>query len=82
MAYQKCDPEDVESLDVDSEDEDDYLKQKFDPEYKNLIAIRARKRKGGVKDWFYDDPTTATRISLREQNLENAAIRHGADVIR
>ncbi|KAK1377426.1 Phosphoinositide phospholipase C [Heracleum sosnowskyi] len=76
---QKCDPEDAERFD---EDEDDNLKQNVDPEYKNLIAIRARKRKGGVKDWFYDDPTTATRISLREQNLESAAIRHGADVIR
>lgn len=58
------------------------LKQNVDPEYKNLIAIRARKRKGGIEDWFHDDPTSATRISLRETNLEKSVISHGADVIR
>lgn len=83
MAWQRYALEDAESLDEDGlEDEDDNLKQNADPEYKNLIAIRARKRKGGVKDWFHDDPTSATRISLKETSLENAVISHRSDVIR
>ncbi|WOH10966.1 hypothetical protein DCAR_0830443 [Daucus carota subsp. sativus] len=81
--YKRYALEDAESLDEDGlEDEDDNLKQNADPEYKNLIAIRARKRKGGVKDWFHDDPTSATRISLKETSLENAVISHRSDVIR
>ncbi|KAK1365508.1 Phosphoinositide phospholipase C [Heracleum sosnowskyi] len=80
---QKYEPEDAESpLEDDLKDENANLKQNADPEYKHLIAICARKRKGGIKDWFHDDPSSATRISLREHNLEHAVINHGADVIR
>ncbi|KAL8093044.1 phosphoinositide phospholipase C 2-like [Apium graveolens] len=64
------------------QDDKSNLKQNVDPEYKHLIAICARKRKGGIKDWLHDDPNKVTRISLREQNLESAVIDHGADVIR
>ncbi|KAL1819097.1 hypothetical protein ACET3Z_013966 [Daucus carota] len=64
------------------QDERSSLKHYIDPEYKHLIAIRARKRKGGINDWLHDDPNKVTRISLREQNLESAVIDHGADVIR
>lgn len=56
--------------------------QNTDQEYKHLIAIPTRKRKGGIEDWLRDDPTAVTRISLREHNLENAVANHAADVIR
>ncbi|XP_074383019.1 phosphoinositide phospholipase C 2-like isoform X2 [Apium graveolens] len=76
----------AEEAECPSEDDLKYgnanLKEKPDPEYKHLIAIRARKRKGGIKDWFHNDASSATRISLREHNLEHAVINHGADVIR
>lgn len=76
-------PDDGECLIVeDLKDANPNLKQNADTEYKHLIAIRARKRKGGIKDWLQDDPNSVTRISLREHNLENAVINHGADVIR
>ncbi|KAL1808136.1 hypothetical protein ACET3Z_025126 [Daucus carota] len=79
----KYEVEDAESpLEDDPKDRNANTKQNADPEYKHLIAIRARKRKGGIKDWFHDDPSSATRISLREHNLEHAVINHGADVIR
>lgn len=58
------------------------MKQSLEPEYKQLIAIQAKKLRGGVKDWLHDDPTAAKRISLRETRLEKAIESHATDVIR
>nr|KJB55723.1 hypothetical protein B456_009G091400 [Gossypium raimondii] len=51
-------------------DEDE---EKVVPEYRQLIAINARKLKGGLKNWLSDDPKKVSRISLSKQNLESAA---------
>ncbi|KAK3018027.1 hypothetical protein RJ639_004517, partial [Escallonia herrerae] len=66
----------------DFKDEDHNLRKNAPPEYKHLIAIQARKRKGGIKEWFHVDPSKVTRISLREQQLEKAVRTHGTDIIR
>lgn len=73
------------SLDENDEEfqyEEESVKHNVEPEYKQLIAITAKKLKGGVKDWLHDDPTAAKRISLRETRLEKAIENHATDVIR
>ncbi|XAR60739.1 Phosphoinositide phospholipase C [Bertholletia excelsa] len=52
------------------------------PEYRSLIAIHAGKLKGGMKYWFHDDPNKVRRLSLSEQELENAALTNAASIIR
>ncbi|XP_035540582.1 phosphoinositide phospholipase C 2-like, partial [Juglans regia] len=51
------------------------------PQYKNLIAIRAAKPKG-VKDIWAIDPDKVRRLSLSEQELENAVNTRGTDIVR
>ncbi|KAJ9543093.1 hypothetical protein OSB04_022800 [Centaurea solstitialis] len=73
------------SIDENEEDfqyEEETLKHIVEPEYKQLIAITAKKLHGGVKDWLHDDPLEAKRISLRETRLEKAIENHATDVIR
>ncbi|KAL7601051.1 hypothetical protein Lser_V15G25831 [Lactuca serriola] len=83
-----CNPiEKHKSLNEDQVDEsfqyeEETVKQNTELEYKQLIAIQARKLKGGVKDWLHDDPTAVMRISLRETRLEKAVENHATDVIR
>nr|XP_043611543.1 phosphoinositide phospholipase C 2-like [Erigeron canadensis] len=74
--------EDDENKDEDFQDEEEIVKQNVESEYKQLIAIHAKKLNGGVKDWLQDDPTAAKRISLRETRLEKAIENHAKDVIR
>lgn len=52
------------------------------PEYKQLIAIRAEKMKGGIKAWLRVDSQKAHRVSLNEEKLENAVKTHGTDIVR
>lgn len=52
------------------------------PEYKRLIGIAARKRKGGMSETLKVDPHSVTRVSLGEQVFEKAAISHGTELIR
>ncbi|XP_038988955.1 phosphoinositide phospholipase C 2-like isoform X1 [Phoenix dactylifera] len=52
------------------------------PEYKHLIAIAAKKRKGELSDAFKVDPDKATRLSLSELVFEKAVISHGTEIIR
>ncbi|KAF8394919.1 hypothetical protein HHK36_018858 [Tetracentron sinense] len=72
----------------DHQDEEDLLdgdrklQQNAAPEYKNLIGIHAGKLKGGLKDWLRVDANKVRRLSLSEQELENAVITHGRDIIR
>ncbi|XP_050239845.1 phosphoinositide phospholipase C 2-like isoform X2 [Quercus robur] len=58
------------------EDEDQIF-----PEYRSLIAIHAGKPKGGIDDCLIDT-NTVRRLSLSEQELENAVKTHGAAIIR
>ncbi|KAK3019005.1 hypothetical protein RJ639_003613 [Escallonia herrerae] len=66
----------------DFKDEDHNLRKDAPSDYKHLIAIHARKRKGGIKKWLHVDPNKVTRISLREQHLEKAVTTNGTDIIR
>ncbi|KAG4145302.1 hypothetical protein ERO13_D05G089133v2 [Gossypium hirsutum] len=47
--------------------------EKVVPECRQLIAINARKLKGGLENWLSDDPKKVSRISLSKQKLESAA---------
>lgn len=58
------------------------LKQNAPLEYKHLISIQARKRKGGIKEWFKSYPDKVQRISLNEEKFEKVLIAHGADIVR
>ena len=58
------------------EDEDQIF-----PEYRSLIAIHAGKPKGGIDDCLIDT-NTVRRLSLSEQELENAVKTRGAAIIR
>lgn len=58
------------------EDEDQIF-----PEYRSLIAIHAGKPKGGINDCLINT-NTVRRLSLSEQELENAVKTHGAAIIR
>jgi hypothetical protein len=60
------------------EDEDE---ENATPEYRRLIAIHAGKPKGASNIWF-PDPNKVRRLSLSEQELENAIKSHGSDIIR
>lgn len=61
-------------------DEDEDEDQIF-PEYRSLISIHAGKPKGGIDD-FLIDTNTVRRLSLSEQELENAVKTYGAAIIR
>ncbi|KAE8656763.1 Phosphoinositide phospholipase C 7 [Hibiscus syriacus] len=67
-------PEDGEHI----EDEDE---EKVVPEYRHIIAIHAGKLKGGLENWLSDDPNKARRLSLSEQELENAVKTHGTKTV-
>ncbi|XP_027072983.2 phosphoinositide phospholipase C 2-like isoform X1 [Coffea arabica] len=76
-------PDDGEFQDEEDAHEDiQELQQNAAPKYKNLIAIHARKRKGGIKDWLKIDPNNVTRISLSEEKFEKAVLSHGGDIVR
>ncbi|KAG4198474.1 hypothetical protein ERO13_A05G088100v2 [Gossypium hirsutum] len=51
------------------------------PEYRQLIAINARKLEGGLENWLSDDPKKVSRISLSEQKLESAAKTYGTKTV-
>ncbi|KAI3952396.1 hypothetical protein MKX01_005263 [Papaver californicum] len=51
-------------------------------EYKRLIAIHAKKRKGGLKESLKVNPAKVGRLSLSEQAFEKATISNGTDIVR
>lgn len=69
-------PQDELDEEEDPQDED------VQAEYRSLIAIHAGKQKGGIENWFVDDPAKVRRLSLSEQDLENAVQIHATDIIR
>ena len=52
------------------------------PEYMHLISIHAGKPKGTLQNWLSIDEKKVRRLSLGEQELENATRRHGTDIVR
>ncbi|KAK6935726.1 C2 domain [Dillenia turbinata] len=52
------------------------------PGYKSLIAIHAGKPKGQLANALMAGLSKVTRLSLSEQELENAAKKHGTDIVR
>lgn len=53
------------------------------PEYRSLIAIHAKKLKRGSNlQTYFNDIEKVSRLSLSEQELENAITNYGHDIIR
>ncbi|KAI3943538.1 hypothetical protein MKW92_032460 [Papaver armeniacum] len=50
--------------------------------YKSLIAIHAKKYKGGLTKSLKLDPGKVERLSLSEQQLEKGAENHGTELVR
>ena len=76
------DHDELDHEDEDHEDSDQFPHQPVAPEYKHLIAISAKKRKGELSDSLKSDPHKVTRLSLSEQLLEKAVVSHGPEIIR
>ncbi|GKU93376.1 hypothetical protein SLEP1_g6971 [Rubroshorea leprosula] len=70
--------EQAEGREHDPDEDEDKTTQ----EYRHLIAIHAGKTKGELLDWLKDDPRKVRRLSLSEQELENATRKHGSAVVR
>ncbi|XP_047335434.1 phosphoinositide phospholipase C 2-like [Impatiens glandulifera] len=51
-------------------------------EYKQLITIHAKKRKGSIEECLSEDPDGAKRLSLNEQKLEKAVAVCRTDIVR
>ncbi|KAK5830563.1 Phosphoinositide phospholipase C 2 -like protein [Gossypium arboreum] len=51
-------------------------------QYRQLIAIHAGKLKGGLENWLSDDPMKVRRLSLSEQELENAIRAYTTKIVR
>ncbi|KAJ0979349.1 hypothetical protein J5N97_014823 [Dioscorea zingiberensis] len=64
---------------LEDEDPDD---GEHKPEYKRLIGIAARKKKGSMSESLIVDPHKVTRLSLSEQALDKAAENHGTELVR
>lgn len=78
-----CDKDDLDGgVDNDEEDSDDKSQHNEAPEYRKLIAIHAGKPKGGMKECLKVDPDKVRRLSLSEQQLENAVGTYGKDIVR
>lgn len=69
---------DNKDSDQDDQDEDE---ENAALQYKQLIAIHAGKPKGGLDMWHID-PMKVRRLSLSEQQLENASKTRGTDIVR
>ncbi|KAF6167987.1 hypothetical protein GIB67_020557 [Kingdonia uniflora] len=69
----------------DEEDIDDCncrSRQLGAPEYKHLIAIHAKKYKGGLKESLKIDIDKVEWLSLSEQALGKAILHHGNNLVR
>lgn len=62
---------------IEEEDEENAV-----PEYTNLIAIHATKLKDGLAKVLGSDQSKAKRLSMSEQQLENAINIHGSEIVR
>ncbi|KAG2322852.1 hypothetical protein Bca52824_016065 [Brassica carinata] len=66
----------------DDEDEVDKIQKGAPPEYKHLIAIQAGKPKGGMTECLKVDPDKVRRLSLSEEQLEDASEKYGTQIVR
>lgn len=67
----------------EEEEEEDKDENNAVPEYRSLIAIHAGKMKSGSSlKALFNDIEKVSRLSLSEQELENAIRNHGRDIIR
>lgn len=66
----------------ESDEEEDLQDEDVQAEYRSLIAIHAGKLKGGTENWFVNDPAKVRRLSLSEQDLENAVKTRATDIVR
>lgn len=66
----------------DEEEEEDPQDKDVQAEYRSLIAIHAGKLKGGTENWFVNDPAKVRRLSLSEQDLENAVKTRATEIVR
>ncbi|XP_038894759.1 phosphoinositide phospholipase C 2-like [Benincasa hispida] len=72
-----------EDMDEDHLVEEDKDEDIVIPEYRSLIAIHAKKMKRGSDlQTFFNDIEKVSRLSLSEQELENAVTNYGHDIIR
>lgn len=72
--------EDVDEDHLMEEDRDEDI---VIPEYRSLIAIHAKKLKRGSNlQTYFNDIEKVSRLSLSEQELENAITNYGHDIIR
>lgn len=70
-------------MDTDEDNEKNpKIEKQTAPEYRNLIAIPAGKGKGGMQAWLQVEPTKVRRLSLSEQELEDAVSEYGEDIVR
>ncbi|KAK0604873.1 hypothetical protein LWI29_020386 [Acer saccharum] len=76
-----------EKVAQDQLDNEEYMEEvdedKAAPEYRKLIAIHAMKLKGGLEEILRkNDPNKVSRLSMSEQQLENAVNNNlGADIV-
>ncbi|KAK9727127.1 hypothetical protein RND81_05G259900 [Saponaria officinalis] len=63
---------------VEEDDEDDGVV----PEYRDLIAIRARKLKGELGNLLKDDSKGVGRLSMSEQRLQQYVKTYATDIVR
>ncbi|PNY14037.1 phosphoinositide phospholipase C 4-like protein, partial [Trifolium pratense] len=68
--------------DDDDESNDDEYETNQESEYKRLIAIRAGKPKGSLKEALKVEDDKVRRLSLSEQQIEKASESLGTDLIR
>lgn len=67
--------------DEDSKNEEEDAQGEV-PEYKDLIAIHAVKKTGDVREALHVDSNKVKRLSLSEQELVEACIEHGQQIVR
>lgn len=67
----------IKQKETDGEEEESEI-----PNYSNLIAIHAMKRKGALEKMRNDGCKRIARLSLNEQKMEDAVRTHGADLVR
>ncbi|XP_022150956.1 phosphoinositide phospholipase C 2-like isoform X2 [Momordica charantia] len=75
--------QDMDEDHLEEEEEEDKDENNAVPEYRSLIAIHAGKMKSGSSlKALFNDIEKVSRLSLSEQELENAIRKHGRDIIR
>ncbi|KAH7549883.1 hypothetical protein JRO89_XS13G0099000 [Xanthoceras sorbifolium] len=84
-SYSKIESDDNDKDQLDGGEFVEYVdEEKAAPEYRKLIAIHAMKLRGGLEKILRNiDPYQVSRLSMSEQQLENAVNNNlGADIVR